>query len=200
MLSELRCEEYYDARYEGRFFCKNLVMTHLQGPNSITLEFSSSAFWTLFLACGTNPKRRIWKTFIPFPFLQVFHRGAYYSKEVIPDQVAVVSLNTMYFYDSNKGNIMWWRYLLLICVLWPICVLILAVGGCGFKDPDDPGNLQFDWLEVQLKTYRWRKMQVCWFTSMEGTFLICFWSKVWLTGQSRPSYVCRWNWTWQILL
>ncbi|KAF8218705.1 endopolyphosphatase [Tricholoma matsutake] len=96
------------------------LMIHSQGPNSITLEFSS-----------------IWKSFIPFPFLQVFHRGAYYSTEVIPDQVAAVSLNTMYFYDSNK-----------------------AVGGCGYKDPEDPGNLQFDWLEVQLKIYRGRGMQV----------------------------------------
>ncbi|KAF8897542.1 endopolyphosphatase [Infundibulicybe gibba] len=90
------------------------------GPNDITTEFAS-----------------IWKTFIPFPDLQVFYRGAYYSVDVIPGQVAVISLNTMYFYDSNK-----------------------AVGGCGFLDPNDPGNLQFDWLEVQLKTIRYRGMHV----------------------------------------
>lgn len=46
---------------------------------------------------------RIWSPFIPFPYLQVFQRGAYYSVEVIPDTLAVISLNTMYFYDSNKG-------------------------------------------------------------------------------------------------
>lgn len=46
---------------------------------------------------------RIWESFIPFPYLQVFHRGAYYAKEVIPEEVAVIALNTMYFYDSNKG-------------------------------------------------------------------------------------------------
>jgi len=90
------------------------------GPNSITNEFS-----------------QIWDAFIPFPYLQVFQRGAYFSVEVIPNEVAVISLNTMYFYDSNK-----------------------AVGGCGFHAPDDPGNLQLDWLEVQLKTYRSRDMQV----------------------------------------
>lgn len=36
----------------------------------------------------------------------------------------------------------------------------VAVGGCRFTDLDDPGNLQLDWLEVQLKTFRQRDMQV----------------------------------------
>ncbi|KAJ7682793.1 endopolyphosphatase [Mycena polygramma] len=92
----------------------------IPGPNSITNEFAS-----------------IWKAFIPFPHLQIFQRGAYYAVEVVPDSVAVISLNTMYFYDSNK-----------------------AVGGCEFKDRDDAGNLEFDWLEVQLKGFRARGMQV----------------------------------------
>ena len=48
---------------------------------------------------------RIWSTFIPFPYLQVFQRGAYYAVDVIPDQLGVISLNTMYFYDSNKGTV-----------------------------------------------------------------------------------------------
>ncbi|KAJ7276413.1 hypothetical protein B0H12DRAFT_1085257 [Mycena haematopus] len=91
----------------------------IPGPNSITSEFAS-----------------IWKAFIPFPYLQIFQRGAYYAVEVIPDSVAVISLNTMYFYDSNK-----------------------AVGGCVFKDREDAGNLEFDWLEVQLKGFRARGMQ-----------------------------------------
>ncbi|KAF7292470.1 RFX-type winged-helix domain-containing protein [Mycena chlorophos] len=106
-------------------FCAALSPTLVQnimmpGPNSITNEFAS-----------------IWKSFIPFPHLQIFQRGAYYAVEVIPDAVAVISLNTMYFYDSNK-----------------------AVGGCLFKERDDAGNLQFDWLEVQLKGFRARGMQV----------------------------------------
>ncbi|KAF9055285.1 hypothetical protein BDZ89DRAFT_13863 [Hymenopellis radicata] len=99
------------------------------GPNAVTNEFSS-----------------IWKQFIPFPYHQVFQRGAYYSTEVIPGSVAAISLNTMYFYDSNK-----------------------AVGGCNSREGNDPGNLQFDWLEVQLKTYRSRNMLV------------------WLTGHVPPS-------------
>lgn len=34
------------------------------------------------------------------------------------------------------------------------------MGGCEYGDRDDPGNLQFDWLEVQLDRYRDRGMQV----------------------------------------
>ncbi|EPQ59245.1 hypothetical protein GLOTRDRAFT_98318 [Gloeophyllum trabeum ATCC 11539] len=105
---------------------QNILMP---GPNDITHEFSS-----------------IWKAFIPFPSLQVFQRGAYFSTEVIPNEIAVVSLNTMYFYERNK-----------------------AVGGCEFKDRDDPGNLQLDWLDVQLDAYRRRGM------------------KVWMSGHVPPS-------------
>jgi len=102
----------------------------LPGPNKITGEFSS-----------------IWRSFIPFPSYQVFQRGAYFSVEVIPDALAVISLNTMYFYDSNK-----------------------AVGGCEYKDPEDAGNLEFDWLEVQLEMFRSRGI------------------KVWISGHVPPSF------------
>lgn len=99
------------------------------GPNRVTNEFSS-----------------IWQSFIPFPYRQVFQRGAYYAKEVVPNELAIISLNTLYFYDSNK-----------------------VVGGCPYGDPDDPGNLELDWLEVQLKEYMDRGMQV------------------WVTGHVPPS-------------
>lgn len=39
--------------------------------------------------------------------------------------------------------------------LWQI-----AVGGCEYTDPNDAGNLEFDWLEVQLKTFRSRGVKV----------------------------------------
>jgi len=35
-----------------------------------------------------------------------------------------------------------------------------VVSGCPYKDRNDPGNLQFDWLEVQLDTYRKEGLQV----------------------------------------
>lgn len=47
---------------------------------------------------------RIWKSFIPFSTFGVFQRGGYFIVDVIPDQLAVISLNTIYFYDSNKGT------------------------------------------------------------------------------------------------
>jgi len=64
----------------------------------------------------------------------------------------------MYFYDSNKGD----NYLhtMKSRILSDSRSLTAAVGGCQFTDPSDPGNLQFDWLEVQLKAYRRRGMQV----------------------------------------
>ncbi|KZP17262.1 endopolyphosphatase [Athelia psychrophila] len=99
------------------------------GPNTVTNTYSS-----------------IWGSFIPFPSYQVFQRGAYYSTEVVPDAIGVISLNTLYFYDSNK-----------------------AVGGCEYTDPEDAGNLQFDWLQVQLESFRNRNMQV------------------WVTGHVPPS-------------
>lgn len=40
-------------------------------------------------------------------------------------------------------------------------MLYLAVDGCPTKKKtEDPGRLQLNWLEVQLKKYRKRKMQV----------------------------------------
>jgi len=57
------------------------------GPNSITNEFSD-----------------IWRAFIPFSQYQVFQHGGYYATEVVPGQLAAISLNTMYWYDSNKGQ------------------------------------------------------------------------------------------------
>lgn len=35
-----------------------------------------------------------------------------------------------------------------------------AVNGCPYRDREDAGNLELDWLEVQLKMYRDRNMQV----------------------------------------
>lgn len=40
-------------------------------------------------------------------------------------------------------------------------VLSSAVAGCPFTEPDDAGNLQLDWVDVQLKSYRDRNMLVC---------------------------------------
>ncbi|KAF8621618.1 hypothetical protein AX15_007637 [Amanita polypyramis BW_CC] len=99
------------------------------GPNKITNAFS-----------------KIWADFIPKHEQDVFRVGAYFSTEVFPNELAVISLNTMYFYDSND-----------------------AVHGCPYNEPEDPGNMEFDWLETRLRNYRDRGMQV------------------WLTGHVPPS-------------
>jgi endopolyphosphatase len=77
--------------------------------------------------------------------------------EVIPDKLAVISLNTMYFYDSNKGTM---SPLFPSRMFWLNLRTNIAVEGCEYNDPDDPGNLEFDWLEVQLEYFRDRHMQV----------------------------------------
>jgi hypothetical protein len=43
----------------------------------------------------------IWKAFIPHSDRHIFEKGAYFSKEVIPNRLAVISLNTLFWYDSN---------------------------------------------------------------------------------------------------
>ena len=34
----------------------------------------------------------------------------------------------------------------------------VVVNGCPYDDPEDPGNLQLDWLEVQLESFQERGM------------------------------------------
>lgn len=80
------------------------VNLFLLGPNKITNEFASLVailITDVFLGWISHS---LWSPFIPFPQRQVFQRGAYYSTEVIPGHLAVISLNTLYFYDSNKGE------------------------------------------------------------------------------------------------
>ena len=89
----------------------------------------------------------------------MFQRGGYFSAEVIPNSVAVISLNTMYFYDSNAGTASP-QFRPLHCILTSNHDNRTAVGGCEHSEPQDPGNLQFDWLDVQLEMFRSRKMQV----------------------------------------
>lgn len=86
---------------------------------------------------------RIWKKHIPEDQMQVFLRGGYFAKDLIPNKLGVISLNTLYFYDSNK-----------------------AVEGCTrrsrwtSRDEVDPGTLQLEWLVERLVDFRRRNMQV----------------------------------------
>lgn len=70
----------------------------------------------------------------------MFQRGAYFAVSVIPKRLAVISLNTIFFYHSNT-----------------------LVDGCPDEDElagSDPGSEELDWLDVQLQRYKAQKMQV----------------------------------------
>ncbi|TKY85243.1 hypothetical protein EX895_006323 [Sporisorium graminicola] len=95
------------------------------GPNAVTKEYV-----------------HIWQDHIPEYEFHTFEQGGYYVKELLPNRLAAMSLNTLYFYDNNK-----------------------AVDGCvktkrGKGKDVDPGTAQLDWLEVQLDLFRKRGMQV----------------------------------------
>lgn len=71
-------------------------------PVQITLLPSSSSQLNQTSTTSlTADVYRIWKHYIPADFTHVFERGAYFSVEVIPDRLGVISLNTLFWYDSN---------------------------------------------------------------------------------------------------
>jgi endopolyphosphatase len=76
----------------------------------------------------------MWKPFIPEEQIHSFEFGGWFSVEVVPAQLAVFSLNTLYFFDRNAG-----------------------VDGCA--DPSEPGFKQMEWLRIQLQSLRNRGMK-----------------------------------------
>ena len=76
----------------------------------------------------------IWRKFIPEEQRHGFSRGGWFYVEVIPKKLAVFSLNTLYFFDSNT-----------------------AVDGCA--KPSEPGYEQMEWLRIQLQFLRDRGMK-----------------------------------------
>lgn len=87
------------------------------GPNRWTRKFS-----------------RIWRKLIPEPQRHSFERGGWFFVVVIPGKLAVFSINTLYFFDSNT-----------------------AVDGCA--NPSEPGYEQMEWLRIQLQFMRQRGMK-----------------------------------------
>ncbi|KAI1374149.1 Endopolyphosphatase [Hypoxylon crocopeplum] len=76
----------------------------------------------------------VWETFIPEEQRHSFEYGGWFYVEVIPNKLAVFSLNTLYFFDRNAG-----------------------VDDCAH--PAEPGYKQFEWLRVQLQFLRDRGMK-----------------------------------------
>lgn len=101
-------------------FGNNDILPHnilSKGPNRWTKRYAS-----------------IWNRFIPEEQRHAFERGGWFYVEVIPHQLAVFSLNTLYFFDSNS-----------------------AVDGCA--DRSEPGYEQMEWLRIQLQFLRDRGMK-----------------------------------------
>ncbi|KAG7292112.1 hypothetical protein NEMBOFW57_002145 [Staphylotrichum longicolle] len=76
----------------------------------------------------------IWRHFIPEEQRHSFEFGGWFHVDVIPNKLAVFSLNTLYFFDRNAG-----------------------VDGCA--NPSEPGYKQLEWLKVQLQFLRDRGMK-----------------------------------------
>ncbi|KAJ9498313.1 Endopolyphosphatase [Exophiala xenobiotica] len=101
-------------------FGNNDILPHnifLPGPNKWTRTYSS-----------------IWNKFVPGAQRHSFARGGWFFTEVIPNKLAVISLNTLYFFDSNS-----------------------AVDGCDLKS--EPGYEHMEWLRIQLQFLRERGMK-----------------------------------------
>lgn len=82
----------------------------------------------------TRSYSRIWKQFIPEAQQHSFQQGGWFYVEVIPHQLAVFSLNTLYFFGSNA-----------------------AADGCAARS--EPGYQQMEWLRIQLQFMRDRGMK-----------------------------------------
>ena len=82
----------------------------------------------------TKEYLHVWRKFIPEEQRHGFERGGWFFVEVIPNKLAVFSLNTLYFFDSNT-----------------------AVDGCA--DNTEPGYAQMEWLRIQLQFLRHRGMK-----------------------------------------
>jgi endopolyphosphatase len=98
----------------------NDIMPHnifKEGPNRWTRRFTE-----------------VWARFIPEHQRHTFEEGGWFLSEVIPNKLAAVSLNTMYFYESNS-----------------------AVDGCAAKL--EPGYEHMEWLRIQLELLRERNMK-----------------------------------------
>ncbi|KAH8675659.1 Metallo-dependent phosphatase-like protein [Xylariales sp. PMI_506] len=76
----------------------------------------------------------IWRAFIPEAQRHTFELGGWFFSEVIPNHLAVFSLNTLYFFDRNAG-----------------------IDDC--VHPSEPGFKQLEWLRVQLQFLRDRGMK-----------------------------------------
>ena len=101
-------------------FGNNDIMPHNimdAGPNEWTRRYLS-----------------VWRKFIPEEQRHGFSTGGWFYVEVIPNRLAVFSLNTLYFFEHNT-----------------------MVDGCAERS--EPGHQQMEWLRIQLQLIRRRGMK-----------------------------------------
>lgn len=101
-------------------FGNNDILPHnvmTAGPNSWTRTYT-----------------KLWRQFVPEAQRHQFEQGGWFYVEVIPNKLAVFSLNTLYFFTNNA-----------------------AVDGCAAKS--EPGYHQMEWLRIQLQFMRERGMK-----------------------------------------
>ncbi|EEP81038.1 predicted protein [Uncinocarpus reesii 1704] len=110
---------------------------HLRIPIVPTIGNNDMMPHNIFRA-GPNRWTRIyasmWNRLIPEEQRHSFIQGGWFYVEVVPNRLAVISLNTMYFFDSNN-----------------------AVDGCNHKS--EPGYEHMEWLRIQLQFMRDRNMK-----------------------------------------
>lgn len=82
----------------------------------------------------TRMYTKLWRQFIPEAQRHQFEQGGWFYVEVIPNKLAVFSLNTLYFFTSNA-----------------------AADGCALHS--EPGYEQMEWLRIQLQFMRDRGMK-----------------------------------------
>ncbi|THC93204.1 hypothetical protein EYZ11_007309 [Aspergillus tanneri] len=82
----------------------------------------------------TKEFRSVWAEFIPKSQYSTFDAGGWFTTEVIPNKLAVISLNMMYFYLKNN-----------------------CVHGCDKES--QPGFRHMKWLHKQLSSLRLRNMK-----------------------------------------
>ncbi|RCK65580.1 Endopolyphosphatase [Candida viswanathii] len=96
-------------------------------------------FFGKLVDAGNSERTRFlfqaWRPFIPSEQMHTYLQGAYHFLEVIPNQLAILSLNSMFWFNSNP-----------------------MVDDCDTKT--DAGYQLFEWLGYVLKEMRARNMKV----------------------------------------
>ncbi|CAO1631060.1 unnamed protein product [Sympodiomycopsis kandeliae] len=95
-------QEIYDLNQ----WCLSLLQTNFPDTPIIPTIGNNDIFPHNIMWPGpndvTSAYAEIWADVIPEFQLHTFQIGGYFSKEVIPGKLAVISMNTIYWYDSNK--------------------------------------------------------------------------------------------------